>query len=183
MYPIHHIPYHVAQFWDRGLRQQVEEKGPSRKKRGPGEGKGRVPRDLRDTVKKTPGVKGWMRTLEEPVRDFLVDRGRAKEPELDKSESDFSDDEIVFVGRKGVPRDGAARDGWKKAHREVHDEAIDRGMIFDSLEDDESGAFKYVLLALGMVDLRLTARQAMAHSLYLRILWVGIPIRDYGQPG
>lgn len=150
VYPIHHIPYHVAQFWDRGLRQQVEEKkgSSSRKQRGSGEGKGRVPRDLRETVKKTPGVKGWMRGLEEPVRDFLIDRGQAREPEADKSESDFSDDEVVFVGRKGVPRDGAARDGWKKAHREVHDQQIDRGMIFDSLEDEESGAFKYVFLAL-----------------------------------
>lgn len=155
VYPIHHIPYHVAQFWDRGLRQQVEEKegaAASRKKNknASGEGRGRVPRDLREKVKRTPGVKVWMRALEEPVRQFLVDRGAAREPEpeleLDRSESDFSDDEVVFVGRKGVPREGsAARDGWKQAHREVHDRAVDRGMIFDSLEGEESGAFKYVL--------------------------------------
>lgn len=80
------------------------------------------------------------------MRQFLIDRGEAKEPEADKSESDFSDDEVVFVGRKSVPRDGA-REGWKMAHREVHDRPVDRGMIFDPSEDEESGAFKYVLLA------------------------------------
>lgn len=156
VYPIHHIPYHVAQFWDRGLRQQVEEKGvASRKKNNNGSGRGRVPRDLREKVKRTPGVKGWMRTLEEPVRQFLINRGQAKEPEpeLDESESDFSDDEVVFVGRRSsAMREGiatsaaaSAQDLWKKAHREVHDRPVDRGMIYDSLEDDEGGAFKYVL--------------------------------------
>lgn len=148
VYPIHHIPYHVAQYWDRGLRQQVEEKkgATSRNKHNTSgvEGRGRVPRDLREKVKRTPGVKGWMRMLEEPVRQFLVEQGEAREPEpepeLDASESDFSDDEIVFVGRKGA----AARYEWKKAHREVRDRLVDRGMIFDSPEDEEGSAFKYV---------------------------------------
>lgn len=138
MYPIHHIPYHIAQYWDHGLKEQVEAKtNVARKRKASGEGKGRVPRDLRETIKKTPGVKGWVRTLEGPVRQFLIDQGEAQEP---KDESDFSDEEIVFVGRKA-----ASRDGWKKAHREVHDHAVDRGMIYDSLEDDESSAFKYVI--------------------------------------
>lgn len=137
MYPIHHIPYHIAQYWDHGLREQVEAKtNVARKRKSSGEGKGRVPRDLRETIKKTPGVKGWLHNLEVPVRQFLIDQGEAQEP---KDESDFSDEEIVFVGRKA-----ALRDGRKKAHREVHGQAIDRGMIYDSLEDDESGAFKYV---------------------------------------
>lgn len=140
MYPIHHIPYHIAQYWDHGLREQVEAKtNVARKRKSSGEGKGRVPRDLRETIKKTPGVKGWLRNLEVPVRQFLIDQGEAQEP---KDESDFSDEEIVFVGRKAAPRDGR-----KKAHREVHGQAIDRGMIYDSLEDDESGAFKYVPLS------------------------------------
>ncbi|KAJ4390063.1 hypothetical protein N0V93_007536 [Gnomoniopsis smithogilvyi] len=138
VYPIHHIPYHIAQYWDHGLREQVEAKSNvARKRKTSGEGKGRVPRDLRETIKKTPGVKGWVRTLEGPVRQFLIEQGEAQEP---KDESDFSDEEIVFVGRKVAPRDG-----WKKAHREVHDHTVDRGMIYDSLEDDESSAFKRFL--------------------------------------
>lgn len=144
MYPVQHIPYHVAQYWDRGLRQQVEEKKntAAREKRGATNTRDKAPRDLRETVKKTPGVKGWMRTLEEPVRKFLVDRGGATDPasKEPQDESDFSDEEIVFVGRKKATQELA----WKKAHREVGEQQIDRGMIFDSLEDDESGAFKYV---------------------------------------
>lgn len=143
VYPIQHIPYHVAQYWDRGLRQQVEEKQSTaaRKQKGALNTQGKVPRDLRETVKKTPGVKGWVRMLEEPVRQFLVERGGATDgSQGPQDESDFSDDEVVFVGRKRAAQDP----GWKKAHREVREQQIDRGMIFDSLEDDESGAFKYV---------------------------------------
>lgn len=145
----------------------MEDKGAAaaaaRKKKAPGGpgGPGKVPRDLRETVRRSPGIKGWVRSLEEPVRQFLAGRGDASGGETDgfeevghedESESDVSDDEVVFVGRKGgaaaaaaAARDRVPRpDGWKRAHREVHDRPIDRGMIFDSLEDDESGAFKYV---------------------------------------
>ncbi|PSS02156.1 hypothetical protein BD289DRAFT_422725 [Coniella lustricola] len=148
VYPIHHIPYHIAQFWDRGLRQQVEDKGATSRKKKATTAKGQVPRVLRDTLKKTPGVKGWVRTLEEPVRHFLTEQTASDDTsELDKSsESDFSDDEVVFVGRKSAPLDAAAAAAsavaWKKAHREVRDQTVDHGMIFDSLEEDESGAFK-----------------------------------------
>lgn len=142
-YRAQYVPYHVAQHWDAGLRKQVEDKAVQKKHKagvGVGAGKGRVPRDLRDTVKKTPGVKGWVRTLEGPVRQFLIDQGEGQEA---VDESDFSDEEIVFVGRKAAPFDGL-----KKAHREVDGRAVDRGMIYDSLEDGESGSFKYVLLII-----------------------------------
>lgn len=149
VYPIQHIPYHVAQYWDRGLRQQVEEKknaaARTQHKFGANT-QGKVPRDLRETIKKTPGVKSWVRALEEPVRQFLVERGGATEAASQREqspddESDFSDEEIVFVGRKKAVQEPL---GWKRAHREVREQQIDRGMVFDSLEDDESGAFKYV---------------------------------------
>lgn len=161
------------------MREQVEAKSNvARKRKTSGEGKGRVPRDLRETIKKTPGVKGWVRTLEGPVRQFLIDQGDAQEP---KDESDFSDEEIVFVGRKG-----ASRDGWKKAHREVHDHAVDRGMIYDSLEDDESSAFKYVLPTLVTMLGRctcglLTIDQAVPHTFDLQLLWLGITFSEHGN--
>lgn len=187
VYPIHHIPYHVAQYWDRGLRQQVEEKKTNscRRNHAAPEGKGRVPRDLRDTVKKTPGVVGWVRSLEEPVRQFLLERGVQAEV---ISESDVSDDEVVFVGRKSAPR----AETWKKAHREVRDQQVDRGMIFDSLEDDESSAFKYVLplwtLLQSMIKGSITGLnqmflvlQAMAYSLHIRLLRTGLAIGHDGH--
>jgi hypothetical protein len=96
--------------------------------------------------------------MEEPVRQYLrqsssnnneggesaviADGDGGREAELDGSSSDPDEDEIVFAGRKsGV----AARKGqsqWKKAHREVHDETVDQGMVFDSFGDDESASFK-----------------------------------------
>lgn len=225
VYPIQHIPYHVAQYWDRGLRQQVEDKRnntAARKQKGGaaaavdnGPRGGKVPRDLRETVKKTPGVKGWVRTLEEPVREFLVERGarvtRADPPaskeeehrdDDDDDESDFSDEEIVFVGRskKTAAATGSSHTqqqdpAWKKAHRQVGEQQIDRGMIFDSLEEDESGAFKYVLSSRSChsflsqptkkqnTHTTLSFVQALAHPLYLRLLWSRLSVGDDGQPG
>jgi hypothetical protein len=169
-HPIHHhVPYQLAHFWDRGVRQRVEDKtarlAAQRKaqqlKKGSatGLGAGEVPRDLRETAKRVPAVKSWVRAMEEPVRQYLrqsssnsegdksaviADGDGGRQAELDGSSSDPDEDEIVFAGRKsGV----AARKGqsqWKKAHREVHDETVDQGMVFDSFGDDESASFKFV---------------------------------------
>lgn len=107
-----------------------------------------------------------MRTLEEPVRQFLAEwSGAADAAKESQDESDFSDEEIVFVGRKKAPQDA----GWKKAHREVREQQIDRGMIFDSLENDESGAFKYVLrflLEQGPMTNNLLSTGVGSHILY-----------------
>lgn len=211
VYPIQHIPYHVAQYWDRGLRQQVEDKRnntAARKQKGGaaaaadnGTRGGKVPRDLRETVKKTPGVKGWVRTLEEPVRQFLVEQGarvtradpspafKEEEHRDDDDESDFSDEEIVFVGRSkktaaatGTSHTHQQEPAWKKAHRQVGEQQVDRGMIFDSLEEDESGAFKYVLSILPFlpsVSGPLTKNKTLTpHCLSYR-RWLTHSISDY----
>ncbi|KAJ3942914.1 uncharacterized protein N0V96_007143 [Colletotrichum fioriniae] len=143
-YPVQVVPYQVAQYWDTGLRQRIEEKTAKlqaqRKKQQRKDGSatglsvGEVPRDLRDTAKRTPAVRGWVRVLEEPVRSFLKERSEASD-----AEGDSEDEEIVFVGRKGMTSAGK---GWKKARREVGSEKVDDGMVFDSLGDDESASFK-----------------------------------------
>lgn len=138
---VQYVPYQVAAVWDARLRAEVEAKkavAARRKQKqtqtlGDETVPGRVPRELFVRAKKTPAVKTWVRSLEEPVRKFLVEREVAKEAETD---SDTEDEEIVFVGRNG-----SMRDGWKKARREGHkDEA---GMLLDVPGgDDESGAFQ-----------------------------------------
>lgn len=142
-HPVQYVPYRIAAVWDAGLRADVEAKKAvaARRKQhqtqtlGDENVQGRVPRELFVRAKKTPAVKAWVRSLEEPVRKFLVDRDVARED--DSSEEDTDDEEIVFVGRNGTMRDG----GWKKARREGHDD--EAGMLFDALgDDDESGAFK-----------------------------------------
>ncbi|KAK2613718.1 hypothetical protein N8I77_000610 [Diaporthe amygdali] len=191
VYPIHHVPYHVATFWERGLRQQAEDKSAAARKKkaaAAAAGAGRVPRELRDTVKRTPGVKGWLRALEEPVRQFLLDRHQAAgEAPVREDESDVSDDEVVFVGRKkaGPPPAAAAaapRDAWKGAHREVRETPVDRGMVFDSAEDDESGAFKRWLTHsisdyYGLVSRSVTVGSPGRRCVYIGVRDVDLKIR------
>lgn len=151
-HPVVHVPYQLASAWDLHVRARVESKTAAAARRkqtqtrtmGDEHVTGRVPRELFVRAKKVPAVKTWVRSLEEPVRRYLVEREVAKPAaELhDESESSGTEDEeIVFVGRNG-----SMRDGWKKARREPKgpaDTTAQEGMIFDVLgDDDESGAFK-----------------------------------------
>lgn len=97
-----------------------------------------MPRDLHTKAKRTPAVKSWLRVLEEPVRQFLVDRGVAGLGEDSDSSLDSEDEEIVFVGRNGSMTDAR---GWKKARRDAEPQ---EGIVLDSPGDDESASFMYV---------------------------------------
>ncbi|KAK7927323.1 hypothetical protein PG985_004321 [Apiospora marii] len=149
-HPVHHVPYQMAAAWDMRVRADVEAKKAAAALRKQQQTKtlgddavaGRVPRELFVRAKKTPAVKTWVRSLEEPVRKFLVDQRRAREEaevEAEDSSDSTEDEEIVFVGRNGT-----MRDGWKKARREDKKQgATEEGMVFDALgDDDESSAFK-----------------------------------------
>ncbi|KAG6013034.1 hypothetical protein E4U54_007161 [Claviceps lovelessii] len=163
---VHRVPYSLAQFWDRGVRQRLEEKASSlqavRKKQqrktgsATGLGVGEVPRDLRETAKRTPAVRDWVRVLEEPVRQFLREehqqrlqqqRAVSSQDKTDLSavsDMDSDDEEIVFVGRDGAMRElqekKAAR--HRLARRDGSHEMFDSGVMFDSFGDGESAAFK-----------------------------------------
>ena len=159
------VPYALAQYWDRGLRERAEERKAAfaahRKKthlvvtgvvastaaaRAAEADVGKVPKDLRAKAKKTPAVKSWLRVLEEPVRQFLIDRGLVAKPDDDKQSTDSDDsddDEVVFVGRNGSMMDGKT---FKKAQRiekeKEKEKQVESGMVLDTSEDDDSGAFK-----------------------------------------
>jgi hypothetical protein len=156
------VPYELAQFWDRGLREHHNRRvhNRSQKKAHTSEESdevGHVPRDLRATAKRTPAVKSWLRVLEEPVREFVVERGLAvidtaapadKEEAGGESsdETDPDDEEIVFVGRNGRMRDGKP---WKKAQRQVvggenPGATVERGMVLE-MEEGGGGAFQCVV--------------------------------------
>ncbi|KAI0833921.1 R3H-associated N-terminal domain-containing protein [Hypoxylon sp. FL0890] len=145
LYPVNHVPYHIAVVWDKRMRAEVETKRAiaARRKQmqtrtlGDAHVAGRVPRELFQRAKKTPAVKTWVRSLEEPVRRYLVEQELAKEPEPSVSDEDAEDEEIVFVGR-----DGTMREGWKKAKRESKGKIEEEGMIFDALGDDADSAFR-----------------------------------------
>ncbi|KAI1382405.1 hypothetical protein F4677DRAFT_401850 [Hypoxylon crocopeplum] len=166
LHPVNHVPYQIAVAWDLRVRAQVESKKAAAARRkqmqtrtlGDAHVAGRVPRELFQRAKKTPAVKTWVRSLEEPVRRYLVELEVAKEPSSSDSEVDTEDEEIVFVGR-----DCSTRDGWKKARRESRGKGGDKevifvsrdggmrepkgktkdeGMIFDALGDDADSAFR-----------------------------------------
>ncbi|KAI1248683.1 hypothetical protein MGN70_009883 [Eutypa lata] len=152
-HPVVHVPYQVAAAWDLRVRAEVEAKKAAAARRkqmqtrtlGDTHVAGRVPRELLQRAKKSPAImKTWVRSLEEPVRRYLVELEVANDASSSSS-SETEDEEIVFVGRNG-----AMRDGWKKARREDKKE---EGLVLDDVGDDnESGAFKYVsCLALPLV--------------------------------
>ncbi|KAI8961407.1 R3H-associated N-terminal domain-containing protein [Daldinia sp. FL1419] len=144
LHPVNHVPYQIAVIWDKQVRVEVETKKAIAARRkevqtrtlGDAHVAGRVPRELFQRAKKIPAVKTWVRSLEEPVRRYLVEQELAKEPASSESE-DTEDEEIVFVGR-----DGNTRDGWKKARRGTKGKTEEEGMIFDALGDDADSAFR-----------------------------------------
>ncbi|KAK3502540.1 R3H-associated N-terminal domain-containing protein [Neurospora crassa] len=193
-YPIHdNMPYHLAQYWDKGLRERVEERKAAfavhRKKTVTATSHqlggattavslvvsssvaktradvGKVPKDLRATAKKTPAVKAWLRVLEEPVREFLVQQQRgqntaakreqqqqqqkqqkARDSGNQSDELGSDEEEILFTGRKTAT--AAAAGGKPPIKNASSEKGTDKGiqllpetrMVLDTLGDDESGA-------------------------------------------
>ncbi|KAM0325948.1 hypothetical protein ACHAQA_007253 [Verticillium albo-atrum] len=158
-HPIHHIPYHLASFWDRdtatsaSVRQRLDNKALAQQARrkkqqlangsATGRGAGMVPRDLRDYTKRSPAIKNWVRYLEEPVRNFVRQQKEIPvDEDTDVEGLDSEDEEIVFVGRKNQPSAAARAQGWKKATRDDGSGQLETGVVFDELGDDESAPFK-----------------------------------------
>lgn len=193
-YPLHdNMPYHLAQYWDKGLRERVEERKAAwavhRKKTVTATSHqlggattaislvvsssvaktradvGKVPKDLRATAKKTPAVKAWLRVLEEPVREFVVQQQRgqnaaakreqqqqqkAREAENQSDELGSDEEEILFTGRKTTAAAStAAGTGGKPSVKHTSSEKgtekgiqllPDSRMVLDTLGDNESGA-------------------------------------------
>lgn len=151
-HPIHVVPYQVAQYWDRGVRERVGEQTrrlqAARKKQqllsgsATGLGVGEVPRDLRESAKRSPAVRGWVRALEEPVRRFVhehLSSGSSAEEDEDEEEEEAlgsDEEEIVFAGRADAMRELREKK-TRAARRDTR-----HGVVFDELGDDESAAFK-----------------------------------------
>ncbi|KAK4034736.1 R3H-associated N-terminal domain-containing protein [Parachaetomium inaequale] len=204
------VPYQLAQYWDKGLRERVEAQQQQQQQqhrhrhhhhkhnpshlRGSGSdvpGVGHVPRDLRNTAKRTPAVKAWLRVLEEPVREFVIERGLAvvaaatPAPERERDggegsssdETDPDDDEIVFVGRSGrTMRDGKPLPpSWKKAHRHVAgQQGEERGMVLEMEEEAGGGAFKRWLTHSISDYYGLASKSAMVGNPARRVVYVGV---------
>ncbi|KAI0468680.1 hypothetical protein F4859DRAFT_197980 [Xylaria cf. heliscus] len=208
-HPVHHVPYKLAAAWELRVRAEVEARNAAaaavlaRRKLMP---EGRVPRELCLRAKKTPAVRAWVRSLEEPVRRYLVEREIARETDAeglrtdDSSESssglDSEDDEIVFVGRNGTMRDGgsgrhnaaaAARNvagQWKKARREERRTGAtqDEGMLFDAVgADEDGGAFRRWITHSISEYYGLQSRSVLVGDPKRKVVYVGVKQMKTGR--
>lgn len=133
------------------------------------ESAGKIPRELREKLKKAKAAKGLLRDLEEQVRLFVKNwEDQTKKEE--KLELDSEDEEIVFVGRNGQMHDMPLS---PKSKNSIDKDDIERDrLVFDSLANDQGASFGYVqwCSSLCMV-LVLTLVQSLArpfHSFLLR---------------
>jgi len=176
------VPYQLAQYWDNKARSAPTTRSKSSRgdKSETQSTVGHVPRDLRATAKRTPAVKSWLRVLEEPVRQFVVERGllaaSVKEKIVsndNKRPSDESEggdeDEIVFKGRRELRRGSAGasvhegsskltqQQGALSSEQGVGHQLVENGMVLET-EDDASGAFKCVFFLTPTYPLCLVTR-------------------------
>ena len=105
------------------------------------ESAGKIPRELREKLKKAKAAKGLLRDLEEQVRLFVKKwEDQAKKEE--KPELDSEDENIVFVGRNGQMHDMPPS---PKSKNSMDENDIERDrLVFDSLANDQGAKFGFV---------------------------------------
>ena len=97
----------------------------------------KVPRELRERLRKAKAAKGLLKDLEEQVRLF-VKNWEDRTKEASEHELDSEDEEIVFVGRNGQMNDGPLS---PKIGLEESDAERDQRLVFNSLANDQGASF------------------------------------------
>ncbi|KAI9677736.1 MAG: Dihydroorotate dehydrogenase (quinone), mitochondrial [Trizodia sp. TS-e1964] len=138
-HPVRHVPYYLAALWDEvSQRANKESSKKSKAKDTPAPAAERVPREIREKLKRARGAKGLLQDLEEEVRCFIakweerertLERERASTPDLDSE-----DEEIVFIGRNCQMSD--MRPPQPRKNELKRDK-----LVFDSLADDHGASF------------------------------------------
>jgi len=139
---VHAVPYLLAPLWNereaqakRLIAQQAKTAANLKASGG-----ARVPRELRDKLKRRKGAKSLLQDLEEEVRKFVKSWEEKKESST-VEEDEFDDvhssdeEEIVFVGRNGKTRDEKPREAPKPLEK----------LVFESPVDDHGASFGYVV--------------------------------------
>lgn len=101
---------------------------------------GKIPRELREKLKRAKAAKGLLKDLEEQIRVF-VKNWEDQSKDGDEHELDSEDEEIVFVGRNGQMNDIPSS---PKIGLEESDAEREQRLIFNSLADDQGASFGYV---------------------------------------
>ncbi len=129
---VRNVPYYLASLWDQGVGARAEkEKAEQKAKRQEGkeDEAGRVPKELREKLKKARAARGLLRDLEEQVRLFVK---RWEDAKKEEEELDSENEDIVFVGRNGVIQDRPP-----SSAEELERERL----VFDSLAEDRAASF------------------------------------------
>jgi hypothetical protein len=183
-YPVHSVPYYLAPLWDAGIKHRAEEKRTSNQTRAgiSSDGKGRVPNELRQKLKKSKGAKSLLMELEEEIRRFVSEferKERERERETgEEKEVDSEDEEIVFVGRapNGVGVTMSDED------RGVVEEELQRERkVWNSLEGDKGGSFGRWLVHSIASYYGLSSRSVTVGE--RRESYVGVRMRSGGGKG
>ena len=168
-YPRHTVPYYLAPLWDHDAKARAEAKkraqaNAMKKAQEQDEGQAKIPRELREKLKKAKAAKGLLRDLEEQVRMF-VKNFDGKSHEVKNEDLDSEDEEIVFVGRNGKMQDVPPSPKFRDSMDE-EDFARDR-LVFESLEHDKGANFGYVLLEhpFWMRKMLMSCRRWLVHSI------------------
>jgi hypothetical protein len=182
-YPVHSVPYFLAPLWDAEYKAKAQAKVPTSRANNVGDKRAhgskeeqaaaRIPRELREKLKKGRGAKNMLKDLEEEVRAF-VRQWSSKERQMDEEaviDGDSEDEEIVFVGRNGSMSDDRKRSKSvisDDSTLSISSEDLARErMILESLVDDRNAAFGYVYVpALSSDNPLLTVcRRWLVHSI------------------
>ncbi len=149
-YPKHTVPYYLAPLWDQDMAARA---GAEKQKRvaarkqaqASDESAGKIPRELREKLKKAKAARGLLKDLEEQVRVFVKswEDSSKKEAKAENPEIDSEDEEIVFVGRNGQMSDMPPSP--KSKDRKKEDEIERDRLVFDSLANDQGASFGYVI--------------------------------------
>ncbi|KAI9839165.1 MAG: hypothetical protein M1819_003158 [Sarea resinae] len=123
-YPRHTVPYYLAPLWDAHKAASASKKASDTKATTTtgNDGVGKVPRELREKLKRARGAKVLLQDLEEEVRAWVRQWEAREASSITKDHAgattnsssgsssiseafDSEDEEIVFVGRNGQMRD------------------------------------------------------------------------------
>ncbi|CAD6565865.1 MAG: Thymidylate synthase [Alectoria sarmentosa] len=141
-YPTHAVPYYLAPLWEpeiaaRADAEKKKREAACKQVEAEGESAGKVPRELREKLKKAKAAKGLLKDLEEQIRLF-VKNWEDRPKDVGEHELDSEDEEIVFVGRNGQMNDIPSS---PKISLDESDAERDQRLVFDSLANDRGASF------------------------------------------
>lgn len=144
-HPVHNVPYYLATLWDakraeedrRARKGSKGSKSSASKESERNASLGRVPKGLKDTIKRSSAAKNLLQELEEEIRTFVATYHESRDvPKTEATELDRDEDDFAVVD------DDDLADSYVFLRPEK--------LVFYSPEDDRSAGFgRYLVHSLG----------------------------------